>query len=61
MTKIELLKENYNQEVTYDQLYSNFDSGYDAWFRSEVVKGFQDIKDCKVISQEEAERMLYKI
>ena len=34
---------------------------YAAWFRAEVAKGLKDLEDGKVISQEEAERILDQI
>ena len=61
MTQAKLFKEDYNQEANCDELYSNYNHKYDAWFRSEVAKGLKDVENGKVISQEEAERILYQI
>ena len=61
MTQAELLKEEYNQDDKNDALHSNSDSKYDEWFRAEVAKGLKDVEDGKVISQEEAERILYQL
>ncbi|MBQ7586151.1 MAG: hypothetical protein IJU40_07880 [Desulfovibrionaceae bacterium] len=51
MTQTKLFKEDPNQEVKFDELYSNFDPEYDAYFRAEVAKGLKDAEEGKVISQ----------
>ena len=57
MTQAELLKEEYNQEDKFDELYSNSDHEYDAWFRAEVAKGLKDIDEGNVLSNKEVTKL----
>ena len=38
MTQAKLFKEDYNQEANYDELYSNYNSEYDAGLELKLLK-----------------------